>query len=118
MKRFKILSAAVALVAVLGMAGVAGAKGAKANAKQKGVHGKITAIVGNDQITVSTGGKKNAQTYTIKTDGLTLTDKSGQTIQFSALHANDRVILEPDANNPTKIVDQGQGKGHAKKKAK
>jgi hypothetical protein len=119
MKQLKFLTATLGLAAVLGMAGVAGAKaaGAKAaGAKHHGVHGKITAL-GDNQFTLTTGGKKNPQAITVQVAASTTFMVDGKSASFKDLKTGDRVVVEPDVTNPTKVIDNGQGHRKAPKAA-
>jgi len=58
---------ALAVVAVLSMSNFVQAKGHK---HSKGIHGKITSV-GANTMTLTTGGKKNPRTITVKFDGTT-----------------------------------------------
>lgn len=119
MNRLKLFSVSLGLAAVLGMAGVAGAKGAKGAkgaARHHGISGKIADITGDNQFTLTTGGKKNPQTITVTVNASTNFTVDGKSGSFKDLKKGDRVTIQPDANNPTKVIDKGQG--HHNKPAK
>ena len=107
------------LAAALGICGIADAKPASA-IKRSGVHGIIISVQSSaSQITVRTGSAKKGGVRTLHITigaGVSIQAKDNSSASFSSLHAGEHVIIEPDAANPTTIVDLGSGKErHARK---
>jgi len=122
MRQTKVVAKFLAAAALaLGVCGIADAKSSTSTStKPSGVHGIIMSVQrGENKITVRTGSAKkgNLQTLHITIgSGVTVQGKNNTSGSFATLHAGDRIIIEPDATNPTTIVDMGGGnRGHVRR---
>ncbi len=119
MRQINIVTTFLAAGLALGICGIADAKRAS-TAKPSGVHGIIISVQSSaNRITVRTGSAKKGGVQTLHIiigEGVSIQARDNSSASFSSLHAGDRVIIEPDADNPTTIVDLGSGKErHARK---
>jgi hypothetical protein len=115
MRQTKVVTKILAAALALGVCGIANATSTSTATKHShsGVHGVILSVQrAENQITVRTGSAKKGNLNTFK-----ITIGNGVTVQgkknasgISALHAGDKVIIEPDTSNPTTIVDMGGAK--------
>ena len=108
----KLLSFVLIATLMLGLPSLSMAKGKKG---AKAVHGKVTAVTG-DSITVTTGGKKNPQTATIKVpEGTSIKDETGGAVALNALSGKRVTVTESSAGTASAIV-VGAAKGKKKNK--
>src|ERR1700722_1072176 len=114
MRQTKVVAKFLAAALALGVCGIADAK--NAGTKQSGVHGVILSVQeGQSQITVRVGSAKKGDIQTVRiTIGANTTvqmkSSTNTARSITSLHAGDRIIIEPDTNNPTTIIDMGGGK--------
>jgi len=131
MRQTKVVAKFLAAALALGVCGIADAK--NAGTKKSGVHGVILSVQeGQSQITVRVGSAKKGSIQTVritidanttvqmqsstktKTNSTTATNNTAGSI--TSLHAGDRIIIMPDTDHPTSIIDMGGGKrAHARK---
>ena len=120
MRRTKVVAKILAATMALGICGIADAKSATKSSKHSGVHGMIMSVQRDvSQITVRTGSAKKGDLATHHITigaGVSVQGKNNES-GFSALHAGDKIIIEPDTTNPTTIVDMGSTKKAHKRKA-
>ena len=109
---------ALAMVAVLGMSGLANAKTECGKKHDKGVHGKI-ATVDASSFTITTGGKKNPQTLTVKFDANTtvMIDGVAGKLDSSAIGKTCKIVGSNDGTTVTATSITITTKHHHKKPA-
>jgi ribosomal protein L21E len=114
----KLLAAALALGTSVGV------DAKTSSTRPHGVHGVVISVQESaSQITVRVGSAKKGKVQTVRvTIGTNTTlqfksrteAKTNSSSTLSGVHAGDRVVIEPDTDNPTTVIDMGSKRSHVR----